>query len=402
MSKFLVINQSAIETAEIFIYGVIGTDISDNDFVQKLKEVESKHSQIKLRINSQGGSIFAGMAMYNAIKASPANIDAYIDGMAASMGSVIPLACNKVFMSVNSMLMTHPASVYNYNGTSKDLKTTAKLIDDLETIICQIYSDKTGLSLEDARQKYLTTERWINATQALQEKIIDGIYDQPKTKTAPTNIKDSLVMFNIFNNLLLNDDATYNRVQMLSDDKSDNLKSSDLISEALQEKNITSEQAIELKKVYLEKPCDLHKLLIEFADMKIKFLMGCTWKELDRSSLGEELKKKYALGFRWKRFLEFGKSNIINMNTLYSFVKDNGIDIPDNKFTRDVFNNDPAKLIERINKDLNFWYGEMRHNSWKQIEKDNLMNTLKSDYNQIFNDKYKSYFGIRFVETPKK
>lgn len=203
--KLWAINQINSNTAEILVYGYIGSDeVNANDFTSELKKLESTCTLINLRINSGGGSIFEGLAIFNAIKNSPCEVHAYIDGLAASMASVIILACDKIFMSKHAMLMTHRPSGA-VMGNPDQLRAHADMLDQLEQTVTGIYAERTGLSIEDVKKKYLgAADNWLNASQALTAKIIDGIYDGPAKKdiTVPVAMRNEKDLVNLFTNFL--------------------------------------------------------------------------------------------------------------------------------------------------------------------------------------------------------
>jgi ATP-dependent protease ClpP protease subunit len=88
--------------AEVYIFDEIGAyGITAQDFIAEMKEY--KDTPVNLRINCIGGDVFDGMAMYNIIKKREAKTTAYIEGIAASMGSVIALAADEVVMAENSL-----------------------------------------------------------------------------------------------------------------------------------------------------------------------------------------------------------------------------------------------------------------------------------------------------------
>ncbi|MBZ0100341.1 MAG: Clp protease ClpP, partial [Taibaiella sp.] len=191
--------------AELFIYGYIGDDftgdcVTASEFVKELRKLEKEYTTIKVRINSGGGSVFDGIAMFNALRQSPAVTEAYIDGVAASMAMPVALACKKVYMSKHAQGMSHRVSGGGY-GNAEDLKQVIKLIEELENSIAEIIAERTGLTVDAAKTKYLTDkDRWINAQQALSEKLIDGIYDGVKLN-APANASPVELM-NFYNRAL--------------------------------------------------------------------------------------------------------------------------------------------------------------------------------------------------------
>lgn len=186
-------------TAEIRIYGYIGSDkVNAEDFVSELRELEKTNPIINLRINSGGGSVFEGLAIFNAIKNSSSTIIGYIDGLAASMASVIILACSKIYMSKSAMLMTHKPSGAAM-GNADSLQATANMLMQLEEIMVDFYVARTGLTKEDVKATYLkSSDNWINAAQALEQKLIDGVYDAPAVPVPPATMRTEADLVNFF------------------------------------------------------------------------------------------------------------------------------------------------------------------------------------------------------------
>ncbi len=171
----LVTNKLSNNSVEILFYGYIGEDINSKEFVSLLKNLEINNTKITLRIHSGGGSVIDGLAIFNAIRNSKAQIVGIVDGCCASMATVIAMACKSVFMQKNSLFMTHRA-VSGALGNSDDLKNISALLETLEKSLSEIYAAKTGLTPNEARAKYMGYgDRWLTATDALAEKIIDGI-----------------------------------------------------------------------------------------------------------------------------------------------------------------------------------------------------------------------------------
>jgi ATP-dependent protease ClpP protease subunit len=203
MSRIWAVNQLDNKTAEIMLYGYIGSDqVKAADFVAELKRLETKYSTIKLRVNSGGGSIFEGLAIFNAIRQSTCTIEAYVDGLAASMASVIILACKKIHMSKVAMLMTHRPNGAAI-GNPDQLRSTADMLDDLEKTVCQIYAERTRLSIDQVKAKYMgTSDNWHTAEEALREGLIDSIYDAPKPAAIapPSTMRNEQDLVNFFTN----------------------------------------------------------------------------------------------------------------------------------------------------------------------------------------------------------
>ncbi|HYV92768.1 MAG TPA: head maturation protease, ClpP-related [Chitinophagales bacterium] len=174
-----VINQGDGQ-AEILLYGFIGAwkDTDSRRFISDFKKLESSNSKINVRINSGGGDVFEGITIYNTLKNSPSEIDVYIDGVAASMASVIALAGKKIFMSRYAQLMIHRVSG-SANGDSEKLRETAALMDELQKSLLAIYSDKTGKDVSSIESTWMQRgkDSWFNATEAVQEKLVDEVFD---------------------------------------------------------------------------------------------------------------------------------------------------------------------------------------------------------------------------------
>ena len=189
--------------AEIFLYGDIGTwgetSVSASGFVKELRQLEATYDLINVRINSAGGRVYEGLAIYNAIKNSECDIDTYIDGIAASMGSAIAMAGRKVYMSRIARLMTHKASGGAW-GNSDEIKELLKELEAIDEILADQYASKAGCSKEDAIKKYLNgTDMYFSADAALKEGLIDGIYDSDAKVEVPKGVKNVKALWAIYN-----------------------------------------------------------------------------------------------------------------------------------------------------------------------------------------------------------
>ena len=165
------------DKAEIWIYEEIGEDfwtgggITAKNFQKELSEI--KASQIDLHINSPGGVVFDGITIYNLLKNHPANVTTYIDGLAASIASVIALAGNKVIMADNALFMIHnPYGMIAGNAT--EMRDFADKLDKVGGAIATTYISKTGKT-DTEIQTMLDAETWMTASEALEAGFIDEI-----------------------------------------------------------------------------------------------------------------------------------------------------------------------------------------------------------------------------------
>jgi ATP-dependent Clp endopeptidase proteolytic subunit ClpP len=175
--KWYNIQNKAGETADIYIFDEIGTyGVTAQDFISEIKGL--KDMPINLRINSLGGDVFDGMAMYNVIKRREAKTTVYIEGIAASIATIIALGADEVIMAENSLFMIHNA----WGGTSgeaKDMRKTAETLDKITSELTDIYVKKTGLSY-DALAEMMDEESWLNADEAFALGFVDTISDSIK------------------------------------------------------------------------------------------------------------------------------------------------------------------------------------------------------------------------------
>ena len=176
----VILPRDAKSAVAILLYGGIGSGenrVDSSALVAELMDLASRYENIDIRINSMGGEVFAGMAIFNAIRASQANINIYVDGVAASMAGVIALCGRPLHMSKYARLMLHQVSGGIY-GTSKDIRSYADQVDALTNVLVDVVAEKSGLKPEEVREKWFDGEdHWITAQEAMDLKLADSIYD---------------------------------------------------------------------------------------------------------------------------------------------------------------------------------------------------------------------------------
>lgn len=163
----------------ILLYGEIGEygEIRSADIAKELYEAATQYKKIDIRINSLGGDVYAGIAIFNAVRNSDTDITIYVDGIAASMASVIALCGKPVYMSKYSRLMIHGVTGGCY-GSKEELLGCVKDIEALEATLCAMYAAKTKKGEVEIRTTYFDgQDHWLTATEALVLGFIDGIYD---------------------------------------------------------------------------------------------------------------------------------------------------------------------------------------------------------------------------------
>ncbi len=175
---FEIVNKA--DKAEIWIYEQIGEDfwtgggVTAKSFQKELAGI--KASQIDLHINSPGGEVFDGITIYNLIKQHPANVTAHIDGLAASIASVIALAGDTVIMAENALFMIHNPWGFAM-GDATEMRKTADLLDKIGGSLVTAYASKSGKP-DDEISALMDSETWMTAQEAKDAGFIDEISEQ--------------------------------------------------------------------------------------------------------------------------------------------------------------------------------------------------------------------------------
>lgn len=165
-------------SAEVYIYGNIGDRWDENgviaaDLVRDLAAVEAE--TIIVRINSYGGSVPDGLAIYNALKRHKATVAVHVEGVAISCAGYIAMAGDTVTMAKNSQLMIHAPWGFAI-GNATELREQADVMDRYAKAMASAYADKSGKSYEDALA-LLTDgkDHWYLADEALAEGFADVV-----------------------------------------------------------------------------------------------------------------------------------------------------------------------------------------------------------------------------------
>lgn len=193
-NKISVVNKSETN-AEILIYGPIGDDpwdssaISAKMFAEELAKLPKTIKNIDLRVNSPGGSVFDGSAIYERLKQHPAKITAYVDGVAASIASLIIMAADEIIISDNGYVMIHLPIVGIY-GNRIEMERMISILDKIENQLITAYSRKTGMSRIDI-QVMLEKETWLTSNEAIDYKFADRNFENSEgLQIAASMIKD--------------------------------------------------------------------------------------------------------------------------------------------------------------------------------------------------------------------
>lgn len=189
---FKITNKSN-DVAEVFIYDEIGFwGTTANDFVKELQGIEAK--EIHLRINSPGGAVFDGIAIYNALIRHSAKVTSFVDALAASAASFISQAGDQVIMAKGSTMMIHDGLAICV-GNEEDMLKTAQVLNKISTNIASIYSDRAGGSVADWRA-VMREEVWFTADEAVEANLADEVLSSSDEDAQEATDKWDLSVFN--------------------------------------------------------------------------------------------------------------------------------------------------------------------------------------------------------------
>jgi ATP-dependent Clp endopeptidase proteolytic subunit ClpP len=165
--------------AEIIIYDVIGYPYNDAfDLVRALGNITAKN--ITVRINSPGGDVFDGVAIFNALKDHEANVITKIEGLAASMASIVALAGDEVQAHKNAMYMIHDPWVLAA-GNQYDLREIADILGKIGGNMLDIYYDKSSIGKRELKAM-MKEETWFTAAEAKDRGLIDTVLEAGAAK----------------------------------------------------------------------------------------------------------------------------------------------------------------------------------------------------------------------------
>lgn len=166
--------EASAPESDLYLYGEVGGwGASAAEFIDVLSQRKDQH--VNLHIHSPGGSVFEGHAIFNALRLHPGGITTWVDGIAASMASVIAMAGNPVKIASNGFLMIHnPWS--QAAGGSEEMRKQADVLDKLKDSLVKIYADKSGMSTEEISAA-MDDETWFSAEEAVAFGLADEVFE---------------------------------------------------------------------------------------------------------------------------------------------------------------------------------------------------------------------------------
>jgi ATP-dependent protease ClpP protease subunit len=168
------------EAAELLIYEQIGKDwwsgegVGAKQFAEDLKAL-GEITELDVRLNSPGGDVFDGNAIYNILRQHKAKKTVFIDGIAASIASVIAMAGDRILIPENAMIMIHDPSSLAW-GNADDMRKMGETLDKIKTGMVAAYTRKTKRS-EAEVGRWMSEETWFTADEAKQYGFADELLE---------------------------------------------------------------------------------------------------------------------------------------------------------------------------------------------------------------------------------
>ena len=203
------------EAQTIDMRGPIGDfdgGISADDFRDCLKEHAG--ADVTIHLNSEGGSVSDGLAMYNAIMQHEGKVTIHIDTLAASIATVIASAADEVIINSNAKYMIHRCWTVAM-GNCKDFRSTADVMELMDKDIAAAYSERTGKD-EAELLAMMDAETWMDADEALAQGFVDSVYKVERKKKKEAKAEAELPKVHAFSPLAVSAKAkaTARRMKM--------------------------------------------------------------------------------------------------------------------------------------------------------------------------------------------
>ena len=176
MKSWYEIKAQSDEVAEVLIYDQIGEDfwgegVSAKEFARDVGAI--KAAEILVRINSPGGSVFDGQAIYATLRSHAARIVTRVEGLAASIASLVAMAGDEVRMTANSLFMIHDPWAYA-SGTAPEMHSFADVLEKVGATIRDVYAARSALTADEVAAA-MAAETWYTAGEAEAVGLIDVV-----------------------------------------------------------------------------------------------------------------------------------------------------------------------------------------------------------------------------------
>ncbi|AKA72336.1 head maturation protease, ClpP-related [Clostridium scatologenes] len=260
------------DEGELLLYGDIsdstwwGDEVTPKNFKTELDSLGDIKT-LNVYINSGGGDVFAGQAIYSMLKRHSATVNVYVDGLAASIASIIAMAGDNVKMPKNAMLMVHNPWSFGM-GNANDFRKLADDLDKVRESMISVYEDKTGMDKESIVE-LLDAETWMTAEEALEFGFADEIEEEKQVAASLNNIIFAInglkVDITKYKNLQIN--KIQFKEPIPSENKINKIKEQPADMAEPKEK-IIDDNKITVEKAEKQVPIDLYKKLNEIHERR--------------------------------------------------------------------------------------------------------------------------------------
>lgn len=175
------VKAQAGDITEVFIFDVIGWPFTDISGLVRSMAAE-RDKPILARINSPGGDVFDGLSLFNAFANHPGGVTVRIEGLAASIASIVAMGGRKVEAYQNTMLMIHNAWTV-VGGDHNLMREVADLVEKISGQMLEIYTGKTKSGKKDMKQM-MDEETWLTAKEAAEKGFVDAVLTSGKAAKA--------------------------------------------------------------------------------------------------------------------------------------------------------------------------------------------------------------------------
>lgn len=177
-------------------YGTIWNG-DGREFIAELSRLEQEYTDITVHLHTQGGSVFDGNLIYNAINKSKSVIHIVVDGIAASMGAIITLSANKVSIVENGYFMIHAPSSYS-GGSADTFEKQAKLLRSIEKNFIEKLSARTGKPVKEVA-RWLVGDNWFDAQEAKRLGLVTDIIPARTATLLPVDNPSNRLPQDVYN-----------------------------------------------------------------------------------------------------------------------------------------------------------------------------------------------------------
>jgi ATP-dependent Clp endopeptidase proteolytic subunit ClpP len=165
-------------TKHIFVYGFIGTEVGEVSINAVKAQLDAEASDYVLHIISGGGNVFEGYGIYNILKNTGKPIVTHVEGLCASIATLVAAAGKTIIMNRTSEFMIHNPKV-EINGDANQLRSGAEQLDKIKNVLIDVYARRTSLGKEKLWELY-DNETWLTAQEAQKMGFVDDVQDAIK------------------------------------------------------------------------------------------------------------------------------------------------------------------------------------------------------------------------------